>query len=248
MPQPSIIAPRPLPLWLKAVGSVFALGHLLAIGFQALAASSGPWPTNFGVLEADPPMFAQRVHNVTSPYYLQPLRMTHNYHFQSNRIPAYAAYFEVQLKDELGNVMKSLKFPDDKATYWVRHRQAMLASWLAEDQPLQPRGSEKIAAPKKKLDEVEYWDMTEPGKRRLKKVPEHLAPRDAALMSPSAWSKMLATSYARYLCKEYGAKSAELVRYSRETVLPIVLFMPEPPTRESLIPLKSYFGENRREK
>jgi hypothetical protein len=52
----------------------------------------------------------------------------------------------------------------------------------------------------------------------------------------------------RHLCREHGSKSAELVRHSRETIYPIVLFMPEPPGPETFVPLKSHFGEYRREK
>ena len=31
------------------------------------------------------PMFAGKINTVTYPYYLQPLQMTHNYHFLGNR-------------------------------------------------------------------------------------------------------------------------------------------------------------------
>jgi hypothetical protein len=174
--------------------------------------------------------------------------MTHNYHFESNKTPSNAAYFEVELKDSFGTVTKTLKFPDEKANFWVRHRQEQLALWLAADEPLQPRGSVKIAAPKQKAETVEFWEMAAPGTLRLKSVPEHLAPRDPAFMRPTERAKMLAASYLRYLCREYGAASGELVRCSRETIMPIVLFMPNPPTEESLMTLKSHFGEYHREK
>ena len=247
MPALPSVPPRPLPAWLKLLASVLVLGHLSILGLRALASQSGPWPTPYGSFQADPPMFAQSITSVVLPVYLQPLQMTHNYHFETNKTPPVAAYFEVHLKDSLG-VVKTLKFPDEKANFWVRHRQQQLALWLAADEPLQPRGSEKIAAPRQKADEVEFWEMAEQGTLRLKKLPEHLAPRDPQFMKPSERAKMLAASYLRYLCREHGASSAELVRCSRETIMPIVLFMPEPPTEQSLMTLKSHFGEYRREK
>src|ERR1051325_9289805 len=82
---------RPLPLWLKAAGSGFAVWHLLAIALLALEARSGPWFVSRigGPSEAEGPKFAQVVtSNATLPYYLEPLRMTHNYHFNSNRVQA----------------------------------------------------------------------------------------------------------------------------------------------------------------
>src|SRR5262249_13830522 len=114
--------PRPLPMWLMAAGSLFAVGHILAVGLLALAAPSGPWLTNFGPSEAIGPQFAQSItNNFTYPWYFQPLRMSHNYHFKSNHPAGTTAYFEVHLKDEFGEVAKILKFPNDKANFWVRH-------------------------------------------------------------------------------------------------------------------------------
>jgi hypothetical protein len=248
MPALPSASPRPLPAWLKMLASVFVLGHLSILGLRVLASQSGPWPTPYGSFQADPPMFAQSITSAALPAYLQPLQMTHNYHFEANKTPPVAVYFEVHLKDSLGTVVKTLKFPNEKANFWVRHRQEQLALWLAADEPLQPRGSEKIAAPRQKADEVEFWEMTEPGTLRLKRLPEHLAPRDQAAIRPTERAKMLAASYLRYLCREYGAESAELVRCHRDTIMPIVLFMPEPPSDEGRMTVKSHFGEYHREK
>jgi len=241
-------APRPLPSFVKAVGSVFVLGHLLSVALLALGATNGPWPTKWGTIEGDGPAFAQRTTNqISMPYYLWPLRMTHNYHFLSNRVSDPAVFFEVELKNDMGEVKKKLKFPDEKANFWVRQRQAVLAQALGMDQPVQTRGTEVIPAPRKTLPTVEYWEMAEAGVMRLKVVPEHLAPRDRAFR-PSETSKILAQSYMRYLCRQHGAQSAELIRHSREAIVPMVLFMPDGVPPDTFTILKSNFGEYRREK
>src|SRR5438094_425610 len=122
--------PLRLPFALKVAGSVFAVGHLLLIGLYALAAESGPWPYNNGPSTSPGPQFATTIiWDVAYPLYLRPLRLTNDYHFASNRPAEYAVYFEVVLKYEYGEV-KTLKFPDDKANPWVRHRQQLLAQQL----------------------------------------------------------------------------------------------------------------------
>jgi hypothetical protein len=228
---------------LIVVGSVFAVAHLLAVGLFALAAQSGPWPTNFGASESPGPAFAGEISTkITYPYYLQPLRMTHNYHFGSNRPPQFAAYFEVQLKDERGMVFKTLTFPDEKANFWVRHRQSILAQGLAEDQPVQ-LGSE-VLGKGGEIPVIEIWEMGEGQTLHLVKKQKNLVPRDRPVVRPSEWSKLLAQSYMRHLCKEYQADSAELIRHSRELVMPMDMFVPRP---DALNELKSNFGEYRRE-
>jgi hypothetical protein len=238
-------APRPLPRAFIIVGSVFAVGHLLAIGLLALAAESGPWPTNFGITSKSiGPKFATAISdNVTKPYYLTPLRMTHDYHFKSNMAAPFAAYFEVHLKNERGEIFKTLKFPDEKANFWVRHRQSILAQGLAEDQPVQPPGTEVVAAPGKAMPTVEIW-VGNGDVLKLTPTPQNDIPRDRQVIKPSEWSRLLSHSYMRYLCKEHQAASVELVRHSREMVLPDYMFVNRP---EAFKELESHFGEYRRE-
>jgi hypothetical protein len=225
-------------------GSVFAVAHLLAVGLYALAAQSGPWPTNFGASESPGPAFAGEISTkVTYPHYLSHLRMTHNYHFASNRPAPFAAYFEVQLKDNKGIVIKTLKFPDEKANFWVRHRQQILAQGLAEDQPVQ-LGTEVLGAAGGTVPVIEIWEPGEGNVLRLVKKEKNLVPRDRPVVRPSEWSKLLAQSYLRYLCKEYQADSAELIRHSRDLVMPMDLFVPRP---DAFNELQSNFGEYRRE-
>jgi hypothetical protein len=243
--------PRPLPTWLMALCSVFVVGHLLAIGLYALAAQSGPWivppPTGGASMTPGPEFASYLSFNYTFPYYLTPLRITHNYHFASNRPADFAVYFEAHLKDEAGRVTV-LKFPDDRANPWVRHRQEILALNLIPDQPLPPRGNQQVAAKGEELPKVEIWVRDEPWTMRLKKVDELEVPRNQQVDQPSAWSKAAAQSYMRYLCRAHNAVSGELVRYSRPTAMPAMLFLTEQPnTKDLLTESKAYFGEYRRE-
>jgi hypothetical protein len=174
--------------------------------------------------------------------YLNPLRLTHNYHYASNRPGMPAAALEVRLRDESGRVTRTLHFPDPKASFWVRQRQAILAQNLADDQPVQRRGSEAIPALHQKAPVVDVWDIRPDHSLALLEVPEHLLPRDRAVFRPSEWSRILARSYARHLCEEYGAASAEIIRHTRESALPPMMDMDEPPA-EVLQNLVSSFGE-----
>jgi hypothetical protein len=240
-------SPRPLPLWLRIAGSVFAMGHLLVIGLYALAADSGPWPFNNTMSPSPGPTFATSiVLNCTYPYYLKPLRMTHNYHFVSNRSSEVAVYLEIQLKDELGEV-RTLKFPDGKANFWVRHRQDLLAQYLFPDQRLPPRGNQRLPALGKEVPKVEIWveNKAEPGTLELKEV-EDLDEllRNPNVEQPTPRAKLFAQSYGRYLCKAHNAVSAKVIRHTRLTVMPMDLFAPRP---ELFNEMKSHFGEYRRE-
>src|SRR5204863_402801 len=119
--------------------------------------------------------------------------------------PRYAAYFEVVLRDDQGAAMKTLKFPDEKANFWVRHRQEILAQSLAEDQPVPPaRVTEAIPAPNQELPTVEIWEYVEAEKAlRLKRVAEDKVPRNPPAIRPSEGAKLFATAYMRHLCKEH---------------------------------------------
>src|ERR671922_292126 len=85
-------------------------------------------------------------------------------------------YFEAVLKDETGKVVKTLKFPDDQANFWLRQRQVLLARALADDIPVRPPPGEAIAAPRQKAPTVEIWEPGPDKVFRLHSVPEHLVP------------------------------------------------------------------------
>ncbi len=251
MSQGRLELPRPLPSWLVAAGSLAIIFHLSAVVLVALDAPSGPWPTDFGASPAFAPKFAEKLSGQgINQYYLQPLGMWHTYHYETSRPEVFGVYFEVKLKDENGQEIKTFKFPQDNVNRWVRHRQLLLAQGLAGDQPLPQRGGERVVGAGKKAPTLSYWkaDSKSPEQpRRLVTEPEHLVPRDPDLQQPSKWSLLLSQAYMRYLCRQYGASNAELVRYSRPPVRPEFMFLEQEPPG-FFQPLIANFGEYRREK
>ena len=244
---------RPLPGWLQVAASIVAVGHLLLIGLYSLAASSGPWPMAPGYPDYLPPtsdgigpQFARVVGaNFAFPYYLQPLQMTHNYHFASNRPSEFAVYFEVRLKNDLGDV-RTLKFPDDKANPWVRHRQEVLAQHLVPDIMLPPAGAPLVGIEIEEKPTVDLWVRDAELRQHLEKVGANSKKRRTpGVDQPTTWSKALVKSYVRYLCREHNATSAQFIRYTRRTVRPEDMFMPR--RADIYKELVSDFGEYRRE-
>lgn len=206
-------------------GSIALVLHLSAFGVHALSARSGPWPFGDGNSMGEPPYFIQQPDDWASRLYLQPLRMTHNYHFSTNQVSGPGVSFEVRLKDAAGQVIKTVEFPEKTAWPWTRYRQKMLAQWLGNDIPVGVRQGERIAAKEQKLPAYKIWSRDDDKQPfRLKTVPEHLI-RDAVTrggpaFAPSDWSMLVAKSYMRYLCREHEADSAELVRNSQEAIRP----------------------------
>ena len=242
MPNIALDGPRPLPFWLKIAGSVAVGLHLFVIAAWVLGAPSGPWSTPMGPSMALGPQFVKPFNDATLPGYLQPLRMTHNYHFETNQLAQPGVFFEVHLKDKNGQRFKTVKFPDEKSNYWVRHRQQLMAQGLAQDQLVPPPQGEVVSAPNKRV-ELAIWEPGE-NEMRLKKVAHHLVPRDRPVMTASEWSLVLAKAYARYQCRVHNAASAEVVRHTREAWQPGYLFIPTIPPNDELV---CNFGDTRRE-
>lgn len=233
---------KPLPRWLLVSGSLVVLGHLGAIALLVLASPSGPWPTPFGASTAVGPAFALKAGNAVTEKYLTPLKMTHNYHFLRNRPAMAGVWFEVLLKNEEGKVVETVRYPDPQAPFWVRHRQSILANNLADDQPVEARPGEVIPAPNQPVRTVDILVNVKERTLVLKTVPEHLVPRDRAVYRPSDWSMILARSTMRHLLRTHDAASAELVRHTREAVLPAMMFVNEPPA-DTFKELVTHFGE-----
>jgi len=233
----------PLPRWLIGLRSALIAFHLFALLIAVLAAGSGPWPMPSGESRALAPKFAQDISGLTNGYYLRPLQMASNYHFLSNRTDIDSVYMEVQLRDSQNNLIQTLRFPEKRANLWVRNRQQLLALALADDEPVMPPRGEVITAPGKSAPTETIWDSPDPsGPLRLTKVEVHRIPRNRPVYRPMDSTQQLAKSYARHLCRETGAASAELIRHSRRPLSPAMLLMNEP-APEAFDEMVCTFGE-----
>lgn len=241
-PTPRPVGP-PLPRWALLAGSAFLVYHLSAVLLNALAAPSGPWPAMEGADMAMPPQGIALAHDRATLPYLRAIKQTHNFHFRSNRVGNPDAYLEFRLQEKDGSFGKTLRFPDPKAPYPIRQRQAALTRWVTDDQPVQPP-EEKVAAPGTKVPEITIWEPVQ-NERRLNfaKIPAHEVRdymRNGPLFRPSPWSLVVLRSMTRHLCKAYDADAAEVVRYSREPIPPTVLNERETPPEMEV--LQSNYG------
>ena len=210
------------------------------------------------------PAFAHAIRGLAD-WHGQYLRLANSDHFVFNRPAAVPAVeMEVRLKDGDGKVTRTLRFPDPQANPWVRQRQELLARALAPDQPSEPSGQEVVPAPGQKAPTADIWltreddipdpsasakldfltdpDPDHPVQLRLRTVPLHLVPRGRGVMRPSELSVVVARSYARSLCRQYGAARAEIIRHTREPISPALLFKGEPPA-DAFEELLASFGE-----
>ena len=233
-----------LPRWQMLAFSLVILFHLVAIGASSLSADSGPWPVDEGVDWATPPQFAGLIVRGESwnirPY-LSLLKMTHNYHFISNR-PEPVTRFEARLLDAEGNETRTLQFPDANANSIVRNYQQLLAEGLAEDELIEPPAGEFIPAPNQPVRTVRIWEIDENGPGKISTVEEHLIPRDQPIYGPSEWSLLLARSFSRDLCRAHGVASVELVRSIKDYIPPGVMFMDGVPAPDAFDAGRVSFG------
>lgn len=222
--------PRPLPSWLRRVGTAAVIFKIMALSTLVLAAPSGPWPTDFGSSTALAPFFAGKLNEFFSNVYWSPLRMTHNYHYLSNRPLLPSIFFDVNLKDKEGRTIKSLRFPSKEDLPWIRFRHQLLANGLGDDMPVPPPRGTVIPAPGQQMPRTRIWDPEEGSNvMKVRVIEEHLVPRDRPVYRPNEWALLLAKSYARHLCSQYGAYKAEVIRHSRDQVSPVVLLAPQLP-------------------
>jgi hypothetical protein len=236
--------------WWLLVASIIIVLHLGAVGIGALAAPSGPWPSIDGSMEmGPPPWFADWLGRLALPY-LKAAGLTHNYRFPTNRPALPELSLEIKLKDQAGNALKDhqgedlvISIPDNGANLWVRHRQELLARWVGNDMGVAAPMSVAIAAPGQQVPEVSYWEMTQGGQLTLVRQPQHLVPRDRPVMGPSPVSLLLVRSYVRHLCRTHGAAKADVVRYHREPIPPMVLMTDANVPAEAFDPITSDFGE-----
>lgn len=230
MSEPASPVLRMPPRWLMVVASLLIVGHLGAVALFAMGAESGPWVTPYGESRAWAPHFARLPNQSIGENYLARLHLGYHYHFGTNYPSPPGVFFEAILRDDKGNVLKRLKFPEDTANPLARHRQELLARALVNDVPLPPPGPSTAAPGGQELPTIPIWDRPKGGKEDefvVERVRPHEARRPWPVYRPSDWSVLLAQSYARYLCREHGAASAEIVRHSQFAVPPMVLVMPE---------------------
>jgi hypothetical protein len=211
---------KPLPRWAVLLGSIAVAFHLFLLLIHVIAAESGPWLTQDGPTPAGPPYFAALINSRMYKYF-QTLHLTHNYHFASNQTDTPAVVFEVKLKDRKGKELETVKFPQEKANFWVRHRQSMLAKSLGDDQPVQ---APRTNAQPPRLFTIWNGEAT----LKVEEVPDYKMSRDRPLFRPSKWSMLLAKSYARYAARTYASRyddavSIEVIRRSRNPIRPEAL-------------------------
>jgi len=230
-----------IPRWLIWVGSVAVLFHLGAVGVNALAAQSGPWPDNDGRMLM-PPLLAFKANESFAADYLKPMRMNLTYHVHANRPTGTpGVYLEFRVKDQDGNEINRLNLPEDSANAWVRHRQSLLAVIFGQDQVIAPPQSELIAAPGQEVPKVQYWDMDK-GLLKLKTIDINQIPRDHPVSGPDDFTFLLARSYARFLCRTYGAAKVEIIRHHQDPIRPFVLTQENFQARQ-FDEIRSTFGE-----
>ena len=239
----------PLPPWLLWLGSAAILFHLFALLIVVLAVPSGPWPSPFGPSPQEPPAFAQAVGGFTTGYYLRPLQLSSNYHFESNKTEYDSVYFEAQLRDADGRVIQTVRIPDEHASLWSWRKQVALAQSLGLDEPVVPPRGEMITAPGKAMPTVKVWDAPEGGgPLTLQEIPVIRIPRDREMYRPTDLSLQLAKSYSRYLGHGAQAASVELIRHSRRPLLPAFIRTREGPPPDAFEEMVCSFGEYRLEK
>jgi hypothetical protein len=221
--QPNTCAPAgPARRWPVVAGTALVGFHLTAVLFAAVAAPSGPWPSAEGTTMAAAPPFAVALHRDLFAPYLRAVRLGGNYRFMSNRPGQASVVLQARLRDDRGEELAVLEFPDRRANPWVRHRQAVLVGWLASDLPVVPQG-EVIPGPGQPVPTVPIWEPGEVGRLRLATVPQHLVPRDRPVFRPAEPSLVLIRSYARHLCRRHGASSVEMSRRSRDAIPATIL-------------------------
>ena len=173
---------RKLPFALVAVASAVIGFHLFAVGIVVLAAHSGPWTVLFVPMPTpgEPPHFAGVISNVTTRFYLQPLGLANDLHYDSNRTMISSVQFEAHLFDENGSE-KTIEFPDAKANGWVRYRQTQLAQNLGGDFQLAPRRpGETIPSDPKKARKITFFEPVALGSTTMElcETYDFLQPKD----------------------------------------------------------------------
>lgn len=163
--EPMDVVESGWPIWAKLIAAPLILWHIAALLAMVLSTESGPWPEGY----AHPPMFASKAYEVASRY-LDPLRLQDDYRFATNEKPDDDFRVEFQLRDEQGNDMGVVRFPDPDASTWTQHRQKLIAQVLRHPIFLQPRAGEYIPPPGQGIPTVRYWSGVDERSFRLDEI------------------------------------------------------------------------------
>jgi hypothetical protein len=226
---------KPLPGWVVVLVSLFVVFHFLALGAHVLSARTGPWLVpSMGIPSmAEPPAFAALVDQRTREYYLRPLGLIGDYTYASDRGDMPEVYIEARLRNEQGDLIKTIRLPDKTDNAWLRQRHALLALGLGGDMPVPVQQMVQIPAPGQQSPKIKLWQPAGPMEKKLvlHETEQHLVKglmKDPTmqLSRPREWTLLLARAYARYLCGQVKAASVELVRFHRDALSPVLLVLP----------------------
>jgi hypothetical protein len=215
------------------MATLLILFHFVAVGARILAAPSGPWffSPEEGADFARPPQFAQGISAALTPTYLKAIKMDQDYHFVTNNPRLPDVRIETRVREQTDQAVKVVVWPDEKANFWVRHRQSLLAQALGGDMPYNLEG-ERAPPEGKDAPRVTIWKQEKDGSMKLDEEREHEIRdlmRSGPVIRPSDLSRILARSYSRFLSRLFPEASAEVIRRSRNSVSPTAFSMGGPP-------------------
>jgi hypothetical protein len=243
------------PLAARLAASLLILFHLGSLAGLVLYSETGPWVTADGSGNAHPPFFAGQLFNFRFPkngpialdmsLYRQALRLTEDYRFPSNRRPEAAHRLQIHIRDEAGKTTQTLHFPDPDAWLGTRDLQQLIAHTVADYKSLEPIEGERIPPPGQTVPMAEYWQRTQDGSAaNLRRVPEHLLPRNQQLVTPTRLADLAQKSLRRWAIAKTGGADAEVVIVSKPTFGAVTL-MPEYARNidpEDFTPVQFHFG------
>lgn len=227
---PSDLTTFRLPRWVYVAATVVIVWHFGSVGARVLAAMSGPWPMGEqGAAPVAPPHFASIIANSLPGDYLKAIQLNRDYHFATNRPNGTNYKMKVNLKDEKGDVIGTVTYPEAEgdANFWVRHRQRIMVDFLGSDGMVRTPQNEVIPAPGQPEPTLRYWKGVEGSMTKARLATESvnlIMPRGGSFYTPSDLEMVFLGSYARHLCRTHGANSVEVIRVAQEPIPPAVLF------------------------
>lgn len=203
-------APVGWPRSARAVASALILMHLLGLLGLVLSNTSGPWVTPDGEGIAHEPYFARQIYDRYRSY-LYALKLDENYQFVSNLRPEAARRIRINVTKTDGTKESTVE-PAPGSWPARRHHWNLLASVVAAYNEVTTPEGERIPPPGQAAPTAQYWRRNESGTAAgLVTVPEHLLPRNEALVAPTPFAKITADSIERHAKRSFGGQDAEVV-------------------------------------